>query len=592
MLKRILIAALFAPLLALAQSYPSPTFNNLNVNGTFTATGKVGLANLAAQAANTVVTNATASSASPTAVAVPSCSAATNALQWTSGSGFACNTAVNAATLNGATFAAPSAIGSTTPAAGTFTTATANSYSQNIGITGTNLAGNCSLTVPSTNYCANYFTLGGTAPYDTATLNDPAAFLNGLAIVHTYGGGFTGGRQTLVVESTLAGASGASQGNRNYVGAIFQAQAASGDGGTGLTSGTAKGGIFAINPIAVSYSGATNLLELTGAEFNMSAQTGSSMYYKAGMTVVQGPTDQVQGTVYDTAIGLSNQGGQVGWQNGILFGPMNGAFPITATGCLICSTGAGTATTGLDFSSLTLSGNFLAGPNGFNVNGNGSLNAKSGTFANTLSASYSNPTIVSNDTSSTNNSNFTLQKNGTPVWSLTNASSTGLLNLVRYVGGVNTDSPITVSNSTGVVSFVDGIAGVTSGANASAGNVGEILTNSASGVSLTSGTTANVTSKLLTAGDWDVQCSFEVLVGTGGASIIQSAVSTTSATLGSLGQNTILATSFTASQNQWISSPVWQVNSSGSTTVYCPINVTFPSGTVTASASIRARRIH
>ena len=59
MLKRILIAALFAPLLALAQSYPSPTFNNLNVNGTFTATGKVGLANLAAQAANTVVTNAT-----------------------------------------------------------------------------------------------------------------------------------------------------------------------------------------------------------------------------------------------------------------------------------------------------------------------------------------------------------------------------------------------------------------------------------------------------------------------------------------------------------------------------------------------------
>lgn len=39
MLKRILIAALWLPLAALAQSYPSPTFNNVTVQGTLSVTG-------------------------------------------------------------------------------------------------------------------------------------------------------------------------------------------------------------------------------------------------------------------------------------------------------------------------------------------------------------------------------------------------------------------------------------------------------------------------------------------------------------------------------------------------------------------------
>lgn len=91
------------------------------------AWGNVAAGSLAAQAANTVVANATASSASPTAVAVPSCSAATSALTWTSNTGFTCNTSINAATLGGATFAAPGAIGGTTPGAGSFTTLSASS---------------------------------------------------------------------------------------------------------------------------------------------------------------------------------------------------------------------------------------------------------------------------------------------------------------------------------------------------------------------------------------------------------------------------------------------------------------------------------
>lgn len=135
MLKKIIGAVLLAPLLALAQSYPSPTFNNVTsqgtatlnnavVSGTFTATGKVGLASLASQAANTVVANATSSGASPTAISVPSCSTPSSALSWISGTGLSCNASINAATLGGATFAAPGAIGGATPGAATFTNLT------------------------------------------------------------------------------------------------------------------------------------------------------------------------------------------------------------------------------------------------------------------------------------------------------------------------------------------------------------------------------------------------------------------------------------------------------------------------------------
>jgi hypothetical protein len=92
MLKRILLAALLLPLLAFGQSYPSPTFNNVTINGTLTVSGGLPPSGLAPQAANTVLGNATGSSAVPTALAVPSCSTANSGLKWTSASGFSCGT--------------------------------------------------------------------------------------------------------------------------------------------------------------------------------------------------------------------------------------------------------------------------------------------------------------------------------------------------------------------------------------------------------------------------------------------------------------------------------------------------------------------
>lgn len=73
-------------------------------NGPVTAPGwgNVAATSLAAQAANTVLANVSAVSASPTAFAMPSCNSSTSALQYTSGTGFTCYT--NSASLAGATF--------------------------------------------------------------------------------------------------------------------------------------------------------------------------------------------------------------------------------------------------------------------------------------------------------------------------------------------------------------------------------------------------------------------------------------------------------------------------------------------------------
>lgn len=58
------------------------------------AWGGVGLSGIAAIGANTLIGNATSGSATPTAVTVTGCNGAAQALQWTNGSGFGCNSAV------------------------------------------------------------------------------------------------------------------------------------------------------------------------------------------------------------------------------------------------------------------------------------------------------------------------------------------------------------------------------------------------------------------------------------------------------------------------------------------------------------------
>lgn len=94
------------------------------VNG---ALSSIALSQLATQATNTIDGNATSGTAAPTALAIGTCSTSGSALKWTTNTGFGCNTAIDAATLGSATFAAPGSIGSGTPAAGAFTTLSSTS---------------------------------------------------------------------------------------------------------------------------------------------------------------------------------------------------------------------------------------------------------------------------------------------------------------------------------------------------------------------------------------------------------------------------------------------------------------------------------
>jgi hypothetical protein len=210
-MKKLALMALLAPALAFGQGFPTPTFNSLTlqnpltaanggtgassatgtgsvvlnnapaiasptVTGAFTATGLVTTADLATQAANTVLANVTGSAASPTAFAMPSCSASTSALNWTAGTGFGCNSAINAATLGGATFAAPGAIGSGTPSAGAFTTLSSTSP-PTIG-TGTlypSVTNNSALTSLSTATMSAVTRLGFATAGDAPTLSYTAS---------------------------------------------------------------------------------------------------------------------------------------------------------------------------------------------------------------------------------------------------------------------------------------------------------------------------------------------------------------------------------------------------------------------------------
>jgi hypothetical protein len=64
------------------------------------ANNAVTLAKLATQAANTTLSNATSGAAVPTAFAMPSCSTSASALNWTTNTGFGCNSAISAAVAN------------------------------------------------------------------------------------------------------------------------------------------------------------------------------------------------------------------------------------------------------------------------------------------------------------------------------------------------------------------------------------------------------------------------------------------------------------------------------------------------------------
>ncbi len=139
------------------------------------------------------------------------------------------------------------------------------------------------------------------------------------------------------------------------------------------------------------------------------------------------------------------------------------------------------------------------------------------------------------------------------------------------------------------------LQGVTNGSDAPPGQIGEVISsNVTTGVTLTNNATANVTSIVLTAGDWDVSGEVWVGVGTGGATLLSAGINFTNGVLpaaSSPGSSRgYLQAALPASSTQILVLRPCRVSLSGSATYYLMVYALFPSGTTTGTGNIWARR--
>ncbi|PXX15858.1 hypothetical protein C7399_109193 [Paraburkholderia tropica] len=390
---------LFAALLVLAsasvfaQSYPSPTYNNLTVQGTVTLTNHplavssggtgaasasgttldnitgfsgtgfltrtgagayafqsltngITYANLAQAAANTVLGNATGATANVAALAVPNCSTSSSALNWTSASGFSCNTAINASTLGGtaaasyALLASPTFTG--TPAAPTAALATNTTQIATTAFVIANAGTGRLLNV-------QVFTSSGTY---TPTTGTNSAIIYGTGA----GGGGGGCAATSASQVAIAGAGTAgSWGVARIISPTSQTVTigAAGTGGTaGANAGTA-GGQTSIGTYLVAPGGgggpAGSATTLTNAMIYGSPAIPGAAPTSSG-TLLYGATGQwgIPGfSTYNTPNGFASTGGSgpfgTGTQGGINAVVNASGYGSGAGGCYGYASGAATA---------------------------------------------------------------------------------------------------------------------------------------------------------------------------------------------------------------------------------------------------------
>lgn len=182
-----------------------------------------------------------------------------------------------------------------------------------------------------------------------------------------------------------------------------------------------------------------------------------------------------------------------------------------------------------------------------------------------------------------------------PYWGNNPAISGGTVDNSPIGNTTASSGKFTTLNATGLItpSATAGIKGTATNDNANAGSVGEYVTNTTSGTSLTTATANTCTSASLTAGDWDVQSIVLFTPGsTTSITSLYSGVSTVAGTAGSLGQYTKVGTPGQVPNNtSVITSPVVRVSIASTTTVYAIGRGDFTVSTLTCDGFIRARRV-
>ncbi|VWM20539.1 beta strand repeat-containing protein [Burkholderia lata] len=189
---------------------------------------------------------------------------------------------------------------------------------------------------------------------------------------------------------------------------------------------------------------------------------------------------------------------------------------------------------------------------------------------------------------------FNFVVNGNPTASITGTGLNGTAIGQTTAAGGN----FTTLSASGLItpSTTNGIKGTAAADNANVGSVGEYASStvaSGSAVSLTSGSSANITSITLTPGDWDVWG----IVGTspGGStaqSYVAGGVSTTSATLPGVTSGATAQAPFTAVTGAGVVLPVGRtrINVSSNTIVYLVATSNFTGSSNAAYGGLFARR--
>jgi len=248
-------------------------------------------------------------------------------------------------------------------------------------------------------------------------------------------------------------------------------------------------------------------------------------------------------------------------------------------------TGSTASPVAFSMPSCTGASNALGYTSGTGIVCNSAINASS--LGGTAAASYAllaSPTFTGVPAAPT--ASATTNTTQIATTAMVNSAITGN-NLAGSFTTITASSTITPSQTAGIV-------GTNTNNNANAGSVGEFQTNSASGVSLSSGAPANITSVSLTAGDWDVSGSIVFIpAGSTTVSALAAATNTTSANLGSVSNGLVflVGPSFTTGVNQYIVTGVNRVSIASTTTVYLVGQANFAVSTMTSNGYIRARRV-
>ena len=162
------------------------------------------------------------------------------------------------------------------------------------------------------------------------------------------------------------------------------------------------------------------------------------------------------------------------------------------------------------------------------------------------------------------------------------------------IGALSSTNPVVLSGTL-TPTQLGGIVGTTTNNNANAGSVGEHITATGTSVALTNNTAANITSISLTAGDWEVSssCTF-IPAGTTTTSSFVVGSSNVSATFPGDPFTALLqanAGAFMTGAKQSLAAPSQRFSLSGTTTVFLVAQAGFAVSTLTATGTIRARRV-